>query len=295
MELDTWAGPDGSLPSNMPRVDASNESKREKRRREMAVKVERIRQETIERKDSIHADLQESYRIHLNAMLTLPYPTHPEYLLRLHALSVQRDADTLAARLESTYALETARQLYHTEVDRVEEEYESAKKAIKEKLLEACDERAKKLKEEKDSLDLPSLEGGLYGDNGKHATRRRGVNGFSNNSPGHAGPSSGASSFVYSTLLIPTNSCVSDSQASPCRTWHSPHKQAAIILQQQAVLAIQHPQEDIQTQCNQTSPHPTSAIHSTIPSFPIHQHSQTTLYILPCSSYNQEAMPYFNH
>jgi hypothetical protein len=98
---------------------------------------------------------QESYRIHLNAMLSLPYPTHPEYLLRLHALSVQRDADTLAARLESTYALEQARQLYHSEVDRVEEEYESAKKTIKEKLLEACDERAKKLKEEKDSLELP--------------------------------------------------------------------------------------------------------------------------------------------
>lgn len=177
----------------MPRgaVDAAGESKRDKRRREMAIKVERIRQETIERKDSIHADLQESYRIHLNAMLSLPYPTHPEYLLRLHALSVQRDADTLAARLESTYALEQARQLYHSEVDRVEEEYESAKKTIKEKLLEACDERAKKLKEEKDSLELPSLEGGLYGDNGKHQTRRRGVNGFAAGSPAQAGSSNG--------------------------------------------------------------------------------------------------------
>lgn len=167
--------------------DAASESKRDKRRREMAIKVERIRQETIDRKDSIHADLQESYRIHLNAMLSLPYPTHPEYLLRLHALSVQRDADTLAARLESTYALEQARQLYHSEVDRVEDEYESAKKSIKEKLLEACDERAKKLKEEKDSLELPSLEGGLYGDNGKHQTRRRGVNGFAAGSPATVG------------------------------------------------------------------------------------------------------------
>lgn len=200
MDLDSWAGgPDGSL-QPATRIgghgDVVGENKRDKRRREMAIKVERIRQETIERKDSIHADLQESYRIHLNAMLSLPYPTHPEYLLRLHALSVQRDADTLAARLESTYALETARQLYHSEVDRVEEEYESAKKSIKEKLLEACDERAKKLKEEKDSLELPSLEGGLYGDTGKHQTRRRGVNGFTSNAS--AGPSSGVS-YLYLT------------------------------------------------------------------------------------------------
>ncbi|KAK9893409.1 hypothetical protein P389DRAFT_175469 [Cystobasidium minutum MCA 4210] len=211
MELDSWAGgPDasmasssiGGVPVTRGAVDAANESKRDKRRREMAIKVERIRQETIDRKDSIHADLQESYRIHLNAMLSLPYPTHPEYLLRLHALSVQRDADTLAARLESTYALETARQLYHSEVDRVEEEYESAKNAIKEKLLEACDERAKKLKEEKDSLELPSLEGGLYGDNGKHQTRRRGVNGFAANS--HSSAAAGSSTGItLSGIALP--------------------------------------------------------------------------------------------
>lgn len=219
MELDSWAGAEGvasGVTGGLPIVprnatDAANESKRDKRRREMAIKVERIRQETIERKDIIHADLQESYRVHLNAILSLPYPTHPEYLLRLHGLSVQRDADTLAARLESTYSLETARQLYHREVDRVEEEYESAKKAIKEKLLEACDERAKKLKEEKDSLELPSLEGGLYGDSGKHATRRRGVNGFSAASGiggasagGSAGASASTNGGYYHFIYIPS-------------------------------------------------------------------------------------------
>lgn len=303
MELDSWAGPpDGSMASSslgVPpgglsvtrgAVDAANESKRDKRRREMAIKVERIRQETIDRKDSIHADLQESYRIHLSAMLSLPYPTHPEYLLRLHALSVQRDADTLAARLESTYALETARQLYHSEVDRVEEEYESAKKAIKEKLLEACDERAKKLKEEKDSLELPSLEGGLYGDNGKHQTRRRGVNGFAASSPAVAGSSTGG----HFHTIAPCYICrtFANHRCYPSQALQSP----ALLYRHLSQAATPHLQEgplQQHTTCSRTSPHHKSAIHSTILSYRIHQHSPTTLFILLCFSYNQVQMPYF--
>lgn len=159
--------------------ELASETKRTKRRYDMVERVERLRRDTIDRKDSIYADLQQSFTLSLNAILHQPYPTHPEYLLRLHALSVQRDAELLASRLESTYAIETARQLYHNEVERIQEEFEAAKKAVKEKLLEACDERAKKLREEKDNLELTglgldSLFGEYGGLHGKHATRRRG-------------------------------------------------------------------------------------------------------------------------
>lgn len=148
-----------------------NESKRDKRRRDMVERVERLRRDTIDRKEAIYSDLQASFNLSLSAMLSQPQPAHPEYLLRLHAQSVQRDADLLAARLENAYAIETSKQLYHTEVERVEDEYEAAKKTIKEKLLEACDERAKKLREEKDNLEVSGFEG-LFDVGGKHATRR---------------------------------------------------------------------------------------------------------------------------
>jgi hypothetical protein len=39
-------------------------------------------------------------------------------------------------------------------VERIEEEYESSRRAAKERLLEACDERASKLREEKESLEI---------------------------------------------------------------------------------------------------------------------------------------------
>lgn len=161
-------------------TDAAMESKRDKRRREMADRVERHRRDTIDRKDEIYRDLHNSYGLSLQAILSQPEPSHPEYLLRLHAISLQRDAAVLASRLEHEYARETARQLYHSEVERVEDEYEAAKKAIREKLLEACDERAKKLREEKDNPEIVSLlleetaglAGAIGGSNGKHSTRR---------------------------------------------------------------------------------------------------------------------------
>lgn len=179
--------PDGLAGSGSGRtpIDAANESKRDKRRREMADRVERHRRDTIDRKEEIYRDLHNSYGLSLQAILQQPEPSHPEYLLRLHAASLQRDSELLQTRFENEYALETARQLYHSEVDRIEDEYEAAKKAVREKLLEACDERIKKLREEKDNPDLAGLlqdGNGLYGDgNAKHSTRRTRPPGASTN------------------------------------------------------------------------------------------------------------------
>ena len=158
----------------------------------MAERVERHRRDTIDRKEEIYRDLHNSYGLSLQAILQQPEPSHPEYLLRLYAASLQRDSDLLQTRFENEYALETARQLYHNEVDRIEDEYEAAKKAIKEKLLEACDERIKKLREEKDNPDLAALlqdGNGMYGDGhaNKHATRRTRPAGGINGAAGQSG------------------------------------------------------------------------------------------------------------
>lgn len=186
-------------------IDAANESKRLKRKREMADRVERHRRDTIDRKDEIYRDLHNSYGLSLAAISAQPCPNHPEYLLRLHAASLQRDADLLQTRLENEYALETARQLYASEVDRIEDEYEAAKKAIRDKLLEACDERVKKLREEKDNAELTGLlqdgpGGSLYGGDGHskhHATRRtRPINGTGSGAVTAAGAAAGSSGGV---------------------------------------------------------------------------------------------------
>lgn len=60
----------------------------------------------------------------------------------------------LSAQIQTQRSQELAKRLYDGEVERTEEEYETARRSIKERLLEACQERSRKLREEKDSADL---------------------------------------------------------------------------------------------------------------------------------------------
>lgn len=60
----------------------------------------------------------------------------------------------LAARAEAARATEAALRTHRADVERVQDEYEAGKRAITERLTEACEERGRKLREEKDSLEL---------------------------------------------------------------------------------------------------------------------------------------------
>ncbi|GAA95521.1 uncharacterized protein L969DRAFT_22073 [Mixia osmundae IAM 14324] len=147
------------------------ESKRDKRRRDMIERIERLRRDGIERREPIfHELLNQIHESHL-ALLAQPAPTHPEYLLGLHDLSVKRDHLLLGVKAEARHGLETAKRLYETEVDRIEEEYEQFKRGIKDRLIEACEERTRKLREEKESLEI-NLDALFDPQPRPHATRR---------------------------------------------------------------------------------------------------------------------------
>lgn len=88
------------------------------------------------------------------SLLSTPLPTHGPFLLRLHELSIQREIAVSQARVHSVHRQNLARKLHTMEMERIEDEYELAKRGVKDKLLEACDERARKLREEKDSVEL---------------------------------------------------------------------------------------------------------------------------------------------
>lgn len=81
-------------------------------------------------------------------------PTHVPFLLALHRESLKRDNDLLAARVYHDALLAAARSAYEAEVRNVEEEFAAAKAQAREKLLDALEERRKKLKDEKDLVDF---------------------------------------------------------------------------------------------------------------------------------------------
>lgn len=97
---------------------------------------------------------------------------HPTpYLFALHRLSMQRANYLLSLRLYHDHQVGVARRLFEAEVERIEDEYESASKGIVDKLLEGVEERKKRLIEEKDAEQL-SLDAFLDAQPRSHGTRR---------------------------------------------------------------------------------------------------------------------------
>ncbi|GAA5907937.1 hypothetical protein JCM8208_004002 [Rhodotorula glutinis] len=152
------------------------ESKRDKRRREMVDRVTRLQDDTVARRDRIFHDLSEIYARTADELLPPPvFPTsdlsipvgqlppslpftdpvipdmHPiPYLFSLHRLSLERANEQVAIRLFHQHQVASARRLYDAEVERIEDEYEAATKGVVEKLFEGVEERRKRLLEEKD-------------------------------------------------------------------------------------------------------------------------------------------------
>jgi len=149
----------------------ANEGKKDKRRRELVERVEKLRKDGTERRDPIfHDQLTRLHEAHLG-LLAHPAPTHPHFLLRLHELSVRRDALLVSAHEQARSAQETAKRLYDAEIERIAEESDLAQRGVKERLLEACDERSRKLREDKDSLEI-NFESLFDPQPRPHATRR---------------------------------------------------------------------------------------------------------------------------
>lgn len=130
------------------------ESKRDRRRREIVDRVEQLRMSSSERREPLFHNLLTSLHSSHVALLSAPTPVHTNYLLRLAEISIQRDLALGSVRQQQEYHREVARKLYEMEVESVETEYELAKRGVKERLLDACEERARKLREEKDGVEI---------------------------------------------------------------------------------------------------------------------------------------------
>ena len=100
-----------------------------------------------------HDQLTKLHETHLG-LLNHPVVTQPNYLLRLYELSIKRDTMLISSQDQSKYGQETAQKLYDTEIERILEESELSQRGVKERLLEACEERSKKLREEKESVEV---------------------------------------------------------------------------------------------------------------------------------------------
>ncbi|GAA6023696.1 hypothetical protein JCM11491_005276 [Sporobolomyces phaffii] len=199
------------------------ESKRDKRRREMTDRVQRLHEDTVARRDRVYHELSQIYARTADELLPPPVfpvpasdpaavpvsadlapsvactdPVFPDlfptpFLFSLHQLSMERANRQLEIRLFHTHQVASARRLYDAEVERIEDEYEGATKGVVERLLEGVEDRRRKLMEEKEGEGV-SLDAFLDPQR-THGTRRmRGGPGKSHTARPHlpSNPGSGS-------------------------------------------------------------------------------------------------------
>ncbi|RUP52403.1 Sds3-like-domain-containing protein, partial [Jimgerdemannia flammicorona] len=127
------------------------ESKKDKRRREFTERMQRLNQEFMENKERIYTDKLKAFQSELRAIQD---GTQPEFLERLADLEDTRDTMIDQKRLFRNFQLECAGNQYELETKQAEEEYMAEKQGLREKMLAGVEERRKKLKEDKDNLDI---------------------------------------------------------------------------------------------------------------------------------------------
>ncbi|RKP39759.1 Sds3-like-domain-containing protein [Dimargaris cristalligena] len=102
--------------------------------------------------------------------------THPTYLDKVKVLRSIRDAALTKAELLCNYQLGGAYKLYKDEIVRLEEEYNAEKEELRERLRNSIEDRLKRLKEDRDILDINQDFPGDAGprSNSKRNLRKRG-------------------------------------------------------------------------------------------------------------------------
>lgn len=83
-------------------------------------------------------------------LLLWPCNSRP-YLMAMHRLNLERDAQLRQSALLHAHQVESARMAYEQEKHKVEDEARNSKRLAREKLLSTVEDRRRKLREDKES------------------------------------------------------------------------------------------------------------------------------------------------
>lgn len=73
------------------------------------------------------------------------------YLMALHRLNLERDAQLRQSALLHAHQVESARTAYEQEKNKVEDEARNSKRIVRERLLSAVEDRRRRLRDDKES------------------------------------------------------------------------------------------------------------------------------------------------
>ena len=110
----------------------------------------------------LYNDMQQALAATSSVLLLSPSLSRP-YLLALYRLTLERDAQLRQSALLHAHQVDSARMAYEQERNKVEDEARNSKKAVREKLLAAVEDRRRRLREDKEGGEGMSGEGADMG------------------------------------------------------------------------------------------------------------------------------------
>ncbi|MCO5573439.1 hypothetical protein L7F22_027210 [Adiantum nelumboides] len=146
------------------------ESKKIRKRKEVVDRIHRVHWDTVDNRDLLYNEMQHSLAQTGSILLLSPALSRP-YLLALHRLTLERDAQLRQIALLHAHQVESARTAFEQDRNKVEDEARSAKKAVRERLLAAVEDRRKRLREDKEGGEGTS-DALLDSSSRAHATRK---------------------------------------------------------------------------------------------------------------------------
>ncbi|KAH7335374.1 hypothetical protein B0J17DRAFT_719908 [Rhizoctonia solani] len=126
---------------------ALDESKKDKKRREMTDRVARFADSRRDERGFV--EQQNALRANAHQLYTHPN-THPEFSLRLYPITLERTANLNRIEAAEQAGIARAEAAYEEEQEKIEEEWKRQKDRLRERMLEAIEERRRKAREEKD-------------------------------------------------------------------------------------------------------------------------------------------------
>jgi hypothetical protein len=139
--------------------DAERKERERRKNREIADRVTKFSKDLAERKDEIFTNAMAPLTAQSRILFAHPAAS-PAYAMRLYPLTLERAAMLDALDVGEQYALEMLRASWDEEEQKIEEEWKQGKLKVRERCLEAIEERRKRAREEKDG------EGFVGADNG---------------------------------------------------------------------------------------------------------------------------------
>ncbi|KAI9349999.1 Sds3-like-domain-containing protein [Zopfochytrium polystomum] len=127
-------------------------TKKEKRHREFSERLEKVGRDFADNRERVYLDKLAKFQ---DEIREIQEGVHVEFQDRLRELEIERDAAIAKARLFLEYRLSCARETFKLEKAGSDEEYEAEKTALFDRINAAIEDRRKRLKEDRENMDIP--------------------------------------------------------------------------------------------------------------------------------------------